>query len=108
MKAINEWTTEEIRSWIYAIGERSDRVISRAMDDDDWSEYESDERLYSKLEDELIWERGIYPNGQPIDGLLGARVRLHIALVQLKRSIWDALPKWMQRFISDNPSSEGQ
>lgn len=65
MKPISEWTTEEIKSWIYAIGERSDRVISRAMDDEDWSEYESDERLYNELSAEML-KRGLYANGKPV------------------------------------------
>ena len=49
----SEWDTATIRQWMYVIGERSDRVIHRAMEDDDWSDYEDDERMYSDLSAEL-------------------------------------------------------
>lgn len=52
-KPVSEWTTETIRQWMYAIGARSDSVISEAQDTDDWSDVESDDRMYKILADEL-------------------------------------------------------
>lgn len=52
-KPVSEWPTPVIRQWMYAIEERSDRLISRGMETDDWSEMESDERMHDQLVAEL-------------------------------------------------------
>lgn len=52
-KPVTEWTTETIREWMYAIAMRSDSVISQAMYDDDWSDFENDERMYNEFTAEL-------------------------------------------------------
>jgi hypothetical protein len=52
-KPVSEWTTETIRQWMYIIAERSDRLISSAMETDDWDEYNDDDKMYTKLSTEL-------------------------------------------------------
>lgn len=52
-KPVTEWTTDTIREWMFAIEMRSDSVISDAMYDDDWSDFEDDERMYDEFVTEL-------------------------------------------------------
>lgn len=59
------WDAKELARWVYAIGERSDRVISNAHASGDWSEYEADERLYAQLVAELK-RRGLNAEGKPL------------------------------------------
>ena len=60
------WETSELVKWCYVIAERSDRVISQAMADDDWREYDADERTYNKIAD-ILKARGFRADGKPID-----------------------------------------
>ena len=52
-KPVSEWTTATIREWMWAIENRSDSVISQAMYDGDWSDFEDDERMYDEFTTEL-------------------------------------------------------
>lgn len=65
---MTKWTVEEILRWFYAVEERSDRVISNAMASDDWSEHDSDERLYKQLKQELA-RRGLRYTGKGVEKL---------------------------------------
>lgn len=110
MKAISEWTTEEILQWIYIIGERSDRVISYAQYSEDWTAYNEDEQLYADLGEELV-RRGLDHEGKPYVTLVSVRHNLSQSVKELNRSIIEALPKWLRkllRFDTDNPSSVGE
>ncbi len=62
---ITTWDTPTLLKWINAIGERSDRVISDARIADDWSDYETDRRMYVLLTHELK-ARGLDANGEAI------------------------------------------
>lgn len=111
MKPISEWETKEIQRWMYAIGERSDRVISRAMEDEDWSEYESDERLHNQLEAELM-KRGLYANGNPIPAISPEK-EVEVKRLLEEGNVYEAQKLILSEFdqstltASDNPSSEG-
>lgn len=52
-KPISEWPTDEIRRWMNGIEMRSDSVISKAMDSDDWTDHDADEKLHAELFAEL-------------------------------------------------------
>jgi len=109
VKAISEWTTEEILRWVYAIGERSDRVISEAMETDDWSDYESDERLHNQLETELM-KRGLYANGKPIPSISPEKLP-EVQRLLAEGKVYEAQKLIIDEFdrttASDNPASEG-
>lgn len=60
------WETSELVQWCYVIAERSDRLISQAMYDDDWREYEDDERTYRKIAD-ILKSRGLRADGKPLE-----------------------------------------
>lgn len=110
MKPISEWTTEEIKRWMYAIGERSDRVISAAMDSGDWSEHDSDEKLCKELEIEM-WHRGLYANGKPIPKVRDEKLPELTKLIE-EGKIYEAQKLIISEFeitsCSDNSASQTQ
>lgn len=63
---LTTWEVKELCQWIYVIGERSDRVISEAMNTDDWSDYDADESMYRRIADELA-RRGLNLEGKPVE-----------------------------------------
>lgn len=60
------WETSELVQWCYVIAERSDRLISQAMYDDDWREYEDDERTDRKIAD-IPKSGGLRADGKPLE-----------------------------------------
>jgi hypothetical protein len=59
------WETAELLRWRYAIELRSDSVIHEAMDTDDWSDHDSDERTHRKIV-EILKSRGLNHEGKPL------------------------------------------
>lgn len=66
MDDLKDWTVDTICQWMDVIGERSDRVISSAMASDDWSDHDSDERMYQELSAELT-QRGLKYTGNGVE-----------------------------------------